>query len=43
MLYGRNTTSLTDIKSALNSMELTTKLNGKDSENQAGDLFVSGH
>jgi len=34
MLYGRETIFLADVKSALNSMELTTKLNGKGSDNQ---------
>jgi hypothetical protein len=42
ILYGRDTISLADVKSALNSMELRTRLNGKGSENQAEGLFVSG-
>jgi hypothetical protein len=42
MLYGRDTISLTDVKSALNSMELRTRLNGKGSNNQAKGLFVKG-
>jgi hypothetical protein len=33
-LYGRETIFLADVKSALNSMELRTKLNGKGSDNQ---------
>lgn len=40
MLYGRDTISLADVKSALNSMELRTRLNEKGSDNQAGGLFV---
>ena len=43
MLYGRDTISLVDVKSALNSMELRTKLNSKGSDNQAEGLFVKGH
>jgi hypothetical protein len=42
MLYGRDTISLVDVKSALNSMELRTKLNSKGSNNQAEGLFVEG-
>jgi hypothetical protein len=42
MLYGRDTIFLADFKSALNSMELRTKLNGKGSDNQAEGLFVKG-
>jgi hypothetical protein len=42
MLYGRDTISLANVKSALNSMELRTKLNSKGSENQAEGLFVKG-
>jgi hypothetical protein len=42
MLYGRYTISLVDVKSALNSIELRTRLNGKGSENQVEGLFVSG-
>jgi hypothetical protein len=42
MLYGRDTISLIDVKSALNSMELRTRLNGKGSDNQAEGLFVKG-
>jgi len=34
MLYGRETIFLADVKSALNSMELRTRLNGKGSDNQ---------
>jgi hypothetical protein len=40
MLYSRNTISLADVKSALNSTELRTKLNSKGSDNQADGLFV---
>jgi hypothetical protein len=40
MLYGRDTISLADVKSSLNSMELRTRLNGKGSDNQAEGLFV---
>jgi hypothetical protein len=43
MLYDRDTISLTDVKFALNSMELGTRLNGKGSDNQAEGLFVKGH
>jgi hypothetical protein len=42
MLYGRDTISLADVKSALNSMELRTRLNGKGSDNLAKGLFVKG-
>jgi hypothetical protein len=42
MLYSRNTISLIDVKSALNSIELRTRLNGKGSDNQADGLFVGG-
>jgi hypothetical protein len=42
MLYGRDTISLADVKSTLNSMELRTRLNGKGSDNQAEGLFVKG-
>ena len=42
MLYGRDTISLIDVKSALNSMELRTRLNGKSIDNQAEGLFVKG-
>ena len=42
MLYGRDTISLVDVKSALNSMELRTKLNSKGSDNQSEGLFVKG-
>jgi hypothetical protein len=35
MLYGRDTISLVDIKSTLNFIKLRTRLNGKDSDNQA--------
>jgi hypothetical protein len=42
-LYGRDTISLIDVKSALNSMELRTRLNGKGGDNQAEGLFVRGH
>jgi hypothetical protein len=42
MLYGRDTISLADVKSALNFMELRTKLNSKGSDNQAEGLFVNG-
>jgi hypothetical protein len=40
MLYGRDTISLADVKSALNSMELRTRLNGKGSDNQAESVLV---
>jgi hypothetical protein len=43
MLYSRDTISLTNVKSALNSMKLRTRLNRKGSENLAEGLFVSGH
>jgi hypothetical protein len=42
MLYGRDTISLADVKSALNSMELRTRLNVTGSNNQAKSLFVKG-
>jgi hypothetical protein len=42
MLYDRDTISLADVKSALNSMELRTRLNGKSSDNQDEGLFVKG-
>jgi hypothetical protein len=43
MLHGRDTISLNiDVKSALNYMELRTRLNGKGSDNQADGLFVGG-
>jgi hypothetical protein len=42
MLYSRDTISLIDVKSALNSMELRTRLNGKGSDNQVDGLFVGG-
>jgi hypothetical protein len=34
MLYGRDIISLADVKSALNSTKLRTRLNGKGSDNQ---------
>jgi hypothetical protein len=40
MLYGRDTIYLVDVKSALNSLELRTMLNGKGSDNQADGLFI---
>lgn len=40
--YGRDTISLIDVQSTLNSMELRIKLNGKDSDNRAEGLFVKG-
>jgi hypothetical protein len=40
MLYGRDTISLMDVKPALNSMELRTRLNGKGSDNLPDVLFV---
>jgi len=40
MLYGRDTIYLVDVKSALNSLELRTMLNGKGSDNQADSLFI---
>jgi len=43
MLYGRDTISLAHVKSALNSVKLRTRLNGKGSDNQAEGLFVKGH
>ena len=42
MLYGKDTISLVDVKFALNSMELRTRLNSKGSDNQAEGLFVKG-
>jgi hypothetical protein len=42
MLYSRDTISLADVKSALNSMELRTRLNVKGNDNQAKSLFVKG-
>jgi hypothetical protein len=42
ILYGRDTISLADVKSALNFMELRTRLNGKSSDNQEEGLFVKG-
>jgi hypothetical protein len=42
MLYGRDTISIADFKSTLNSMELRTRLNVKGSDNQVDDLFVKG-
>ena len=42
MLYIRDTVSLGEVKFALNSMELRTRLNGKGSDNQANSLFVTG-
>jgi hypothetical protein len=42
LFYERDTISLADVKSALNSMELRTRLNGKGSEHQAVGLFVRG-
>jgi hypothetical protein len=43
MLYGRDTISLADVKSALNSIELRTKLNSKGSDNQLEGLFVKDY
>ena len=40
MLYSKDTLSLIDVKFALNSMELRTKLNLKGTDNQANGLFV---
>jgi hypothetical protein len=42
MLYGRDTIFVSDVKSALNYMELRTRLNGKCSDNQAEGLFFQG-
>lgn len=42
MLYGRDSISLAYVKSALNSKELRTRLNGKGSDDQAEGLFVKG-
>jgi hypothetical protein len=42
MLYNRDTISLADVKSALNSMELRTRLNRKGNDHQAEHLFVKG-
>lgn len=42
ILYGKYTISLVDFKSALKFMELRTRLNGKDSDDQAEGLFVKG-
>jgi len=43
MMYGRDIISLADGKSTLNSMKLMTRLNRKDSDNQAQGLFLKGH
>jgi hypothetical protein len=40
MLYGRDSISLVDVKSALNFLKLRTRLNGKGSDNQEEGLFV---
>jgi hypothetical protein len=40
MLYGRDTISIADVKSNLNSMELRIRLNCKGSDNHAEGLFV---
>ena len=40
MLYSKDTISVADVKSTLNSMELRTRLNGKGCDNQAECLFV---
>jgi hypothetical protein len=42
MLYSRDTIPLADVKSALNFMELRTRLNSKGSDNQEEGLFVKG-
>jgi hypothetical protein len=42
MSCGRDTISLVNVKSALNSLKLRTRLNGKGSDNQAEGLFVKG-
>jgi hypothetical protein len=42
MLYSRDTISLANAKSTLNSIELRTRLNGKGSAKQAEVLFVKG-
>jgi hypothetical protein len=42
MFYGRDTSSVADIKFALNSMELRAILKGKGSDNQAEGLLVKG-
>jgi len=42
MLYGRDTLSLEDIKSALHSKELRKKVSVVGSEDRAEDLFVRG-
>jgi hypothetical protein len=43
MMYDRDIISLADGKSTLNSMKLMTRLNRKDSDNQAQGLFLKGH
>jgi hypothetical protein len=42
MLYSRDTISLADVKSTMNSMELRTRLNSKGNDNQSEGLFVKG-
>jgi hypothetical protein len=42
MSCGSDTISLVNVKSALNSLKLRTRLNGKGSDNQAEGLFVKG-
>lgn len=42
ILYGRDTISLIDVKSTLNSKEMRTKFNLKGTDNQASGLFVKG-
>jgi len=42
-MYDRDIISLADGKSTLNSMKLMTRLNRKDSDNQAQGLFLKGH
>jgi len=43
MLYGRDTYSLEDVKSALYSKKLRQKVLVVESEDQAEDLFLRGH
>jgi hypothetical protein len=42
MSFNRDTISLVDVKSILNSIELKTRSNEKGSDDQPKDLFVKG-